>query len=125
MLVRLQELIRYARLEWNPTERCIRLLKWAEALAAAAAANLITNYVHSSKIEPRLERELRATATPAFGTYVSILRIGVELKRSFSDTDFFSFLEKKYPSDQYSSLLEAIAAGSVPNSVEKLIAHFV
>ena len=62
MLTPLKDLFRFATLEWNPTEKCIRLLKWAEALAAMSAANFVAIYISAPKLEPRLERELRATA---------------------------------------------------------------
>src|SRR5438094_2381479 len=108
MLLPLRELFRHASLEWNPTEKSIRLLKWTEALAAVAAANVITAYLTTSKIEPRLERELRSAATPAFGTYVSMLRIAAELRGPLGAADFLPFLVEEYSPSDHSDLSRAM-----------------
>lgn len=108
MLIPLRELFRHASLEWNPTEKCIRLLKWSEALAALGAANVLATYLDGSKIEPRLERELRAAATPAFGTYVSIIRIAVVLRDLLKGADFLPFLVADYPVSDHPELERAV-----------------
>lgn len=104
MLVPLRELYRHATLEWNNTEKCIRLLKWTEALAAVCAANLLTTYVTSGRIEPHLERDLRPIGTPAFGMYVSILRISSGLKEKLKRADFFPFITGEYSPADYVGL---------------------
>ena len=108
MLVPLKELYRHANLEWNVTEKCIRLLKWAEGLAAVCTSNVLTSYIAGSRIEPRLERELRAMATPAFGTCVSVLRIASDLRNNLKRADFMPFITYEYSPKDYSRLVEAI-----------------
>jgi tetratricopeptide (TPR) repeat protein len=109
MLVPLKELYRHATLEWNTTEKCIRLLKWSEALAAVCVANLLTTYITSGSIEPPLERDLRAIGTPTFGMYVSILRISLVLKDKLNRSDFSRFIASEYASADYPGLDAASA----------------
>ena len=108
MLVPLRELFRSATLEWNATTKCIRLLKWVEALAAVSAANVLTTYLTAARIEARLERELRAIATPTFGTYVSILRISAELRESLRDASFMPLIVADYPRAGNEGLIQAV-----------------
>ena len=104
MLAPLKELYRHGTLEWNTTEKCIRLLKWSEGLAAVCAVNLLTQYIASGRIEPQLERDLRALGTPTFGMYVSILRTSSGLKETLKRANFIPFITAEYAPQDYPGL---------------------
>ncbi len=75
MLLPLKPLFKKAYLAWDPSEKCLRYVKWSEALAATCACYGLSYYLSSSKIEPKLEREIQALATPTFGTFLSTLKL--------------------------------------------------
>jgi tetratricopeptide (TPR) repeat protein len=72
----LKQLFNEAHLQHERLQKCIRYLKASEALASFWACNFVAHYMRSTKIDPKVEREIRALASPAFGTFVSILRLG-------------------------------------------------
>jgi hypothetical protein len=75
LLLLLKPLFKKAYLAWDVSEKCLRYVKWSEALAATCASYGLSYYLSSSKIEPKLEREIQALATPTFGTFLSILKL--------------------------------------------------
>ncbi len=109
MIPPLNELYKRAMLEWNHGEKSVRLLKWAEGLSAVVASAILTGYLSSGKIDPRLEGELKACASPTFGMYVAILRLGSTFLASTTSASFLPFLEYENPQVSTCKLREAAA----------------
>jgi len=97
----LSELYKRAALEWNPAEKSVRFLKWAEGLAAVVASCVLTGYISSGKIDPRLEGELKACASPTFGMYVAILKLASNFRKTLTSCVFLPFVEYVFPQPEW------------------------
>lgn len=108
MLLPLNDLFRDAHRTWDTDKRCVQLIRCGEAVAAVLASNVLAHYWVSTRLEPRLEKHVRELASPAFGTYVSILRITAELLESVDAPTVSDFLRFDFKADQSETLQHAI-----------------
>jgi tetratricopeptide (TPR) repeat protein len=108
MLLPLKPLFKAAYLAWDPSEKCLRFLKWAEALTAATACYALSHYLNSPRLEPRLEREIQALGLPTFGTYLSILQWFASAPSDSLQPDLSSFLSYNYDSKKHPTLTPSV-----------------
>lgn len=114
----LKPLFKSAYLAWDPSEKCMRFLKWAEALTGVTVCYALSRYLNSPKFEPRLEREIQALGMPTFGTYLSILQWFASAPSS-SQPDLSSFLSHNYTSKKHPTVLQSVNRLVTTFSLEK------